>query len=353
MTVSPPPPRNEPVLEYRPGSPERTAVRQAIDDLTGRRSSTPATAHRRRRRRGQRHAVHRHRAAPPPAGARRGRHGDGGGGDGGDRRGAARPPRVGGGVVRVARRRVPARRRPPRRPVARPRQRGHDARPEQDRAPGRDRRGRRAHRLLALQRPLRGSPRGRAADLPAGRVEPHGAARRSRASCWRSHRSTSPRSPATCPTAPALMGNTVVWKPATTQQLAASALMQVLEAAGLPPGVINMVTGHSGGVAQGRPPPPRPRRHPLHRLHRHVPLHLVDGQRQPRRLSHLPAAGRRDGRQGLRRGASARRRSTRSSSACCAARSSTRDRSARPRRVRTSRSRCGRSCAHRWPRPPS
>ena len=50
------------------------------------------------------------------------------------------------------------------------------------------------------------------------------------------------------PTAPALMGNTVVWKPATTQQLAASVLMGVLEEAGLPPGVINMVTGHSGGV---------------------------------------------------------------------------------------------------------
>jgi 1-pyrroline-5-carboxylate dehydrogenase len=51
------------------------------------------------------------------------------------------------------------------------------------------------------------------------------------------------------PTAPALMGNTVVWKPATTQQLAASLLMRVLEEAGLPNGVINMVTGHSGGVA--------------------------------------------------------------------------------------------------------
>jgi 1-pyrroline-5-carboxylate dehydrogenase len=51
------------------------------------------------------------------------------------------------------------------------------------------------------------------------------------------------------PTSPALMGNTVVWKPATTQQLAASLLMRVLEEAGLPNGVINMVTGHSGGVA--------------------------------------------------------------------------------------------------------
>ncbi len=46
------------------------------------------------------------------------------------------------------------------------------------------------------------------------------------------------------PTAPALMGNTVVWKPASSQQFAASLLMELLEEAGLPPGVINMVTGH-------------------------------------------------------------------------------------------------------------
>ena len=46
------------------------------------------------------------------------------------------------------------------------------------------------------------------------------------------------------PTAPALMGNVVVWKPAHAQQLAAHLLMRLLEEAGLPPGVINMVTGH-------------------------------------------------------------------------------------------------------------
>ncbi|GAB2448926.1 L-glutamate gamma-semialdehyde dehydrogenase [Nocardioides hungaricus] len=45
------------------------------------------------------------------------------------------------------------------------------------------------------------------------------------------------------PTAPALMGNTVVWKPAPTQQLAASLTMELLEEAGLPPGVINMLPG--------------------------------------------------------------------------------------------------------------
>jgi 1-pyrroline-5-carboxylate dehydrogenase len=45
------------------------------------------------------------------------------------------------------------------------------------------------------------------------------------------------------PTAPALMGNTVIWKPSPTQTLAAWYTMRLLEAAGLPPGVINMVTG--------------------------------------------------------------------------------------------------------------
>ncbi|WP_036504856.1 L-glutamate gamma-semialdehyde dehydrogenase [Nocardia aobensis] len=45
------------------------------------------------------------------------------------------------------------------------------------------------------------------------------------------------------PTAPALMGNTVVWKPSPTQTLAAYYTMRVLEEAGLPPGVINLVTG--------------------------------------------------------------------------------------------------------------
>ncbi|MGA9614925.1 MAG: L-glutamate gamma-semialdehyde dehydrogenase, partial [Mycobacterium sp.] len=48
---------------------------------------------------------------------------------------------------------------------------------------------------------------------------------------------------ANLPTAPALMGNTVVWKPSITQTLSAYLTMQLLEAAGLPPGVVNLVTG--------------------------------------------------------------------------------------------------------------
>ena len=50
------------------------------------------------------------------------------------------------------------------------------------------------------------------------------------------------------PTAPALMGNTVVWKPSHTQQFAASMIMELLEEAGMPPGVINMVTGHGPAI---------------------------------------------------------------------------------------------------------
>lgn len=43
--------------------------------------------------------------------------------------------------------------------------------------------------------------------------------------------------------APALMGNTIVWKPSDHQMLSAHVIMEVFEAAGLPPGVINMVMG--------------------------------------------------------------------------------------------------------------
>src|SRR3954466_16243262 len=51
------------------------------------------------------------------------------------------------------------------------------------------------------------------------------------------------------PTAPALMGNSVVWKPAPTQQFAAHFIMRLLEEAGLPPGVISMVTGDGAAVS--------------------------------------------------------------------------------------------------------
>jgi 1-pyrroline-5-carboxylate dehydrogenase len=55
---------------------------------------------------------------------------------------------------------------------------------------------------------------------------------------------------ANLPTAPALMGNTVVWKPTPTQQLAAHYTMRLLQTAGLPPGVINLVTGDGAAVSE-------------------------------------------------------------------------------------------------------
>jgi 1-pyrroline-5-carboxylate dehydrogenase len=51
------------------------------------------------------------------------------------------------------------------------------------------------------------------------------------------------------PTAPALMGNTVVWKPASTAMLSAYHIMKLLEEAGLPPGVINFVPGDASEIS--------------------------------------------------------------------------------------------------------
>ncbi|WP_030484945.1 L-glutamate gamma-semialdehyde dehydrogenase [Nocardioides aequoreus] len=52
------------------------------------------------------------------------------------------------------------------------------------------------------------------------------------------------------PTAPALMGNTVIWKPSPTQQLAAHLTIELLEEAGMPPGVINMLPGDGLEVSE-------------------------------------------------------------------------------------------------------
>ncbi|HEX9580271.1 MAG TPA: L-glutamate gamma-semialdehyde dehydrogenase [Gemmatimonadales bacterium] len=51
------------------------------------------------------------------------------------------------------------------------------------------------------------------------------------------------------PTAPALMGNTVVWKPASSTVYSGYFLMKLLEEAGLPPGVINFVPGDAGPIS--------------------------------------------------------------------------------------------------------
>ncbi|HLL63623.1 MAG TPA: L-glutamate gamma-semialdehyde dehydrogenase [Propionibacteriaceae bacterium] len=55
---------------------------------------------------------------------------------------------------------------------------------------------------------------------------------------------------ANLPSAPALMGNTVLWKPSPTQQFAAQFTMELLQAAGLPPGVINLLPGDGVAVSE-------------------------------------------------------------------------------------------------------
>lgn len=52
------------------------------------------------------------------------------------------------------------------------------------------------------------------------------------------------------PTAPAMLGNTVVWKPATSAALSNWRILQVLREAGLPDGVINFVPGEAVAVSR-------------------------------------------------------------------------------------------------------
>ncbi|MHB0948336.1 MAG: L-glutamate gamma-semialdehyde dehydrogenase [Gemmatimonadaceae bacterium] len=51
------------------------------------------------------------------------------------------------------------------------------------------------------------------------------------------------------PTSPALMGNTVLWKPASSAMLSAWYILKLLEEAGLPPGVINLVAGDARQIS--------------------------------------------------------------------------------------------------------
>ena len=52
------------------------------------------------------------------------------------------------------------------------------------------------------------------------------------------------------PTAPALMGNTVLWKPASTSVLSSYYIMKILKEAGLPKGVINFIPGKGSEIGK-------------------------------------------------------------------------------------------------------
>ena len=156
------------------------------------------------------------------------------------------------------------------------------------------------------------------------------------------------------PSAPALLGNVVVWKPSPTQQLAAHYTMRLFEAAGLPPGVINLVTGDGAAISS------------VALTHRQLAgvhftgstatfQHIWRSDRRAHRRLRRPTRAW-SARPAARTSSSRTRRPIRPrwSPGWCAARSSTRARSARRPRVPTSRARCGTAgCATTWSPPPS
>ena len=166
-------PVNEPNLTYAPGSPERDAARAELDaaasaavDLTATSAAAGGSAAAPRSRRAAARPPARARASLKDATQRRRRGGDQGRGGRGSRLAGDVVRRPGGDPAQGGR--------PAGRPVAPAAQRRHHARPVQDRVPGRDRRGLRADRLLAVQRPLRPADPRRAADRQQPRhLEPH------------------------------------------------------------------------------------------------------------------------------------------------------------------------------------
>ena len=80
------------------------------------------------------------------------------------------------------------------------------------------------------------------------------------------------------PTAPALMGNTVIWKPSPTQQLAASPDHGAARGGRPPAGRDQHAPGRRHRRLQGRAGPPRPGRHPLHRLDADLPAPVAHGR---------------------------------------------------------------------------
>ena len=155
------------------------------------------------------------------------------------------------------------------------------------------------------------------------------------------------------PTAPALMGNAVVWKPAPTQQYAAHLLMLLLEEAGSAAGRHQHGDRPRQGGVRGRAGRPRPGGHPLHRLDRRSSS--TCGSRSATTSRRTARTRGSSARPAARTSSSPTRRPT---PTCCArrwsaARSSTRARSARRPRARTCRAASGRSSRTTWRARPS
>ncbi len=149
------------------------------------------------------------------------------------------------------------------------------------------------------------------------------------------------------PCAPALMGNTVVWKPSANALYSAHFIMELLVEAGLPAGVINLVMGPPEVVANA-----------CIDHEGFAGLHFTGRRRSSRGCG--GGSGRTSGGTGATRAWWARRAARTSCSPTgaptwrrwpwrwCVGRTSTRGRSARRRRARTCRGRCGQGSAIGW-----
>ena len=188
--------------------------------------------------------------------------------------------------------------------LARHPQRGHDAGPVEDRASGRDRRGLRVDRFLALQCALRAgaaTPSSRSVP-PRRRVEPDSTTVRSRDSCTRSRRSTSRRSPATCRPRRRSWATPSSGNRPPTALLSAYYLMRLLEAAGLAAGRDQLRLRRLGRDLGSRARQPRPGGRALHREHGRLQHHVADDRRATSaRYRSYPRIVGRDRRQGLHR----------------------------------------------------
>ena len=233
-------PVNDQNKTYLPGSPERAELKARLAQMAGERIDIPLVIG------GCEITTGRHRAdgdaaRPSPCAGRLARRGA--------RRTCSRRSRRPLDARREwanwslagSRRRIPARGGTAHDDLARDAERRDDAGPVEDGDPGRDRLSVRDDRFLAIQSALRAGALRRAADQHPRDVEPAWSTGRSRASSTRSRPFNFTSIAGNLPTAPALMGNTVVWKPASSAMLSAHYILKLLEAAGLPPGVINFV----------------------------------------------------------------------------------------------------------------
>ena len=144
------------------------------------------------------------------------------------------------------------------------------------------------------------------------------------------------------PTIPALMGNTVVWKPSEKSALAHRGRHAGARGGRLPPGVINKVHGSGADIAAQAIAARAVRRTELHRLDRGVPRAVGEDRRQHRHYRSYPRiVGETGGKNAVVAHPSADPRHC--SSRWSAVRSSTRARSAPPPPAPTSRAACGRS----------